>query len=101
MVAVGSGIVAWAFVGLGLGWSSPSTQLVKKNEAVQTALVPICAEKFAAIPAALAEFGTVQTYNLPDVVRKHVPSVSNVSVDYTFANKCVDAVALKLKNTAK
>lgn len=95
------GAVVLAVVGFTWGgWVTGGAAARQADEAVSTALLPICADAILANPAAVAALKTKKPNDYDDVVRDHLKTVGNRTTDYTFWRACGKLVDARMTQAA-
>lgn len=82
------------------GWMSNSAHRAASAKLVDSALVPVCAERFIAKSGAVEAFEKAQSYNRRGVLAEHLPKVGEASMGYEFTNACIEAIS-KLRTASK
>ncbi|SRR5712692_5233632 len=103
-VAIGA-VGWWVILAFPLGWMSPGAANQRAEEAVASALVPVCADQFVKVEGALAALREEKTdRDYDDVVIKFVKKVGDRTLstsDRLFAMNCGREVMRRDKATAK
>lgn len=73
-------------------WYTAGGVRQKVEKALTEAMLPVCADRFLALPAEVIAKYKAANYNRDDVVREHLKMVGPITVDYSFARACAEAI---------
>jgi|SRR5919201_759838 hypothetical protein len=94
-------VIGLATMSYGFGYMSPSTAEKMVQTRVVEAVLPLCPVAFAALgPEINARFQKASEYDRESIVRKEMPNVGGMSLDYTNIRDCVRLIAAYQLKTA-
>ncbi len=101
MGAVAGALVWWWVLAHPLGWISASTAKEQADQASQnavaSAIAPLCADQVMANKDAWAKYQNAQGFDQDSVVQDTVKKIGNVKMDYTDADACTTVLNARIK----
>lgn len=82
------------------GWQTSSGAAKLSEQAVSTALLPVCADTIMSDASAVADLKKKRPSDFDDVVRDHLKTLGNrTSLDYQFRRDCGKLLEARLAKT--